>query len=142
MAYSTQTDIEDIFGVTNVAVWSQLNESTSRAATGVPAADTARIARAITYADAIIDGRFRGWRYSLPFAPVPTEVVNWSATISGVWLYRSRGMAAGRDTAEVNRFVGMEQNALREMDLYLAGTRQFNLTDNESRPTVPVVVPR
>lgn len=140
MAYSTQTDLEDVYGTTNIAVWSQLNESASRAATGVPAADTARIARAIAYADAVINDRFRGFRYDLPFSPVPTAVVNWSATIAGVWLYRSRGIAAGSDTAEANRYVGMEANALREMDLYLSGTRTFSLDDNETRPTRPVGV--
>jgi hypothetical protein len=36
----------------------------------------------------------------------------------------------------------MEQAALREMDLHLAGTRELGLEDNERRPTRPVAVPQ
>lgn len=140
MAYSTQSDIAAIYGATNVALWSSLdNDSVTD---GVPDADTARIAAAIEYADAVIDDRFRGRRHEVPFSPVPTVVKNWSATIAGVWLYRSRGMQTGEDTAETNRYAGMEANALKEMDLYIGGARKFTLPQSDRRPTVPVVVVR
>lgn len=140
MPYSTKTDIESVYGVTNVAVWSQLNESASRAATGIPAADSARINAAIAYADAVIDDRFRGGRYAVPLSPVSPIVTNWSAVLAGIWLYRSRGVASGADTADANRYVGMEQNVYREMDLYLGGARTLTAAQADTFPTMPVGV--
>lgn len=139
MAYSTQADIEAIYGATNVALWSNLeNQSITD---GVPVVSSTRVNTAIEYADAVIDDRFRvTTRYSLPFSPVPVAVKNWSATIAGVWLYRSRGMQTGGDVVETNRYAGMEANALREMDMYLGNARRFNLSESDTRNTAPVVV--
>jgi phage gp36-like protein len=138
VAYSTTADIQAIYGETNVALWSNLeNVSISD---GTPTLDSARVASAIAYADSVINDRFRGRRYAVPFSPVPVAVTNWSATIAGVWLYRRRGMATGADTDETNRYAGMEANALREMDLYLAGSRRLDLPESDQRPTAPVVV--
>lgn len=138
MAYSTQSDIEAVFGTTNVALWS--NTENTSITDGVPTANTSRIIDAITYADAVINDRFRGGRYTVPFSSTPTVVKNWSATLAGIWLYRSRGFAAGRDTEETNRYAALEGNALREMDLYLANSRRLDLAESSTRPTAPVVV--
>lgn len=138
MAYSTQTDIETIYGETNVALWS--NTENEDITDGVPAVVTAAITASIAYADAIINDRFRGRRYTIPFTSTPTVVLNWSATIAGVWLYRRRGMQTGSDTDETNRYAGMEANALKEMDLYLGNSRKFDLPESDTRPTAPVVV--
>ena len=62
MAYSTQADIENIFGTANVVRWSQLDPSSTTA-------DTARIALAITNADAMINATFAGSQYVVPFSP-------------------------------------------------------------------------
>lgn len=139
LAYCVQSDVEAIYGVTNVALWSNLeNVSITE---GTPTEDTARIDTSIEYAESVINDRFRSTgRYSLPFSPVPFAVKNWAATIAGVWLYRSRGMQTGEDTAETNRYAGMEANALREMDLYMGGARRLNLPENDVRNTAPVVV--
>ena len=138
MAYCTQSDIEAVYGVTNVAAWSNL-ENVS-VTDGVPVVNASRITAGIDYADSTINDRFRGRRYTVPFQSVPTVVKNWSSTIAGVWLYRSRGFATGQDSAETNRYVALEDNALREMDVYLAGSRRLDLPDNERRPTAPTVV--
>ena len=138
MAYSAKADIDAIFGETNVAMWSNLENVSITS--GVPTADTSRIADAIEYADGVIDDRFRGSRYSVPFSSVPVVLKNWSATLAGVWLFRSRGFAANQDSEETNRYAGMEANVLREMDLYLANTRRLDLPESHSRPTAPIVV--
>lgn len=138
MAYSTQSDISAVFGATNVALWS--NTENTSITDGVPTADTSRIADGIAYADGVINDRFRSYRHAVPFTSTPVVVKNWSATLAGVWLYRSRGFAAGRDTEETNRYAALEGNVLREMDLYLAGARKLDLPENDTRPTAPFVV--
>jgi phage gp36-like protein len=124
VAYATQTDIENIFGVANVARWSQLDNSISPVT-----ADTSRIALAITNATANIEDRFRGTAYAVPFNPVPTKVTEWAAKMAGVWLYSSRGVNSKTATDEADQRILYHQRVtMEEMDLYAGGSRKFALT--------------
>jgi phage gp36-like protein len=117
--YIEQTHIEDVFGVENVARWSNLeNESAD--------ADTGRIALAIAKAEQEVHDRFRGGRYTLPFTGSLSVVRDWCAKLAGAWLYSSRGARAS-DADEAGSFaLGNRRAALEEMDLYLAGARRLD----------------
>ena len=136
MAYATQSDIENRFGVDNVAQWSNLeNESTTT--------DTARIAEAIAFADQEIDDRFIDSAYVVPLSASGTNglrpVTGWAAALAGAWLFQSRlmrGNAAGN--AETVMF--QRRAALEEMDLYLAGCRRLSCARKTEMQTYPEIV--
>src|ERR1700683_891571 len=115
--YSSQCDIEDLFGVTNVAVWSQLDPTQPPGT-----ADTTRIQRALDYSDARIISFFRNFgNYVTPLVPLNTDVnlvKRWGATLAGVWLYESRGLRD--DTKDGNKFTTMARQTIAEMGAYRA----------------------
>lgn len=86
--YATRSDIEDIYGITNVAKWADINND------GVSTEDrvTDRVNKALSRATAEINDRLRGSRYSIPFTEVPNTVVYLCALYAGIWLYSSRGV--------------------------------------------------
>lgn len=133
--YISQSDVEDEFGVDNVARWSQLDNDVSTA-------DTTRIQKAVDYAEDYVNGKFRNKsRYTVPFntTTTPTEVVRWCAVIAGIWLYRSRG--TNDTTEEGDRMDERMEEAKKDMDGYLSGAREMDAakTNNES-PTGPSIV--
>jgi phage gp36-like protein len=87
--YASQSDVESQFGVDNVRVWSQLDNSQS-------SADLSRIQRALDFADAKIISTFAGYgSYVTPLSPIGTDALvvgRWAAVIAGAWLYQSRGL--------------------------------------------------
>lgn len=123
MAYSTQADIETFFGTTNVAMWSQVDQTST-------AANTARIAAAIAHADAEIDSRMRGGRYAVPLAGGDTSYIvkSWSFRLAGVWLYESRGLRdATDDGRDANRIAFHRKDVLQEIAEVMLGARQLDL---------------
>lgn len=137
MSYITQANIEDAFGLDNVAVWSNLeNDDTD--------ADTARIAKAINYADAAIDDQFRDGFYSLPLTAsgggVPAIVLDWAAKLAGCWLYMSRGQNDSND--EGDNLQSIRDAVIEDMKLYTAGIKKMDAikSRSQSSPTGPVVV--
>lgn len=132
MAYSTQSNVEAIFGAENVARWGRVNtdDDSSDVATNVT--------NAIAWADAQIDGLFQDGPYAIPFATVPTLVAHWSALLAGVYLYRRRGMSD--DDEAGNKLTEMEKDARREMAWYVSGSRRFSIATQHTGPTAPVVV--
>jgi hypothetical protein len=88
--YASQADVEDVFGVANVAQWSSQDDSAQ-------VADGQRLQRALDYADAAIDDFFRGGPYAVPLAPSASAatVRRWAAVLAGTWLYQSRVSATG-----------------------------------------------
>ena len=90
MSYCATSDIEAVFGVTNVDNWADLDNDEN--ATNI----AARIARAIVVSDAEIDDIMRRTGYRTPLVDssgnTPTTIVNLSATKSGLWLYNARGV--------------------------------------------------
>lgn len=107
MAYCTQSDIEDVFGSTNVAKWADLNNNEESSEI------TARIARAITFATAAVDGVLRGGVVTVPITGTPDPlIVDACAKIAGAWLYNSRGM---QDIDEGETKLSMANKEAREM---------------------------
>ena len=137
MAIIDQDDIEAVFGDSNVAAWSNLeNDST--------AANTARITAAITYAEATFTNRLRDSRYVVPLVPLSgthdPEVVDICAKLAGVWLYESRGIRDSEASEVANRIVTHRRYALQVTDLILAGTRRIPYTEKERVSAVAAAI--
>lgn len=138
MGYSSQSDIENVFGTDNVRKWSNLDNN-------VTGANTTRIATAIALADRQIDNMLRRSKYAVPLQGTHgalVEVTNWSATLAGVWLYEARGL---EDTNEitgqlVSKFSGHRRRVENEIKAVLSGKIELAANRQESRsPTAPVV---
>lgn len=126
--YADQADIEDIYGVENVRLWSNLeNESGD--------ADATRIARALEYADRWIDRELRVAGYSVAADPnvIPTtsddfdHLTDVAAEAAGAWLYKSRGKQ-DQDANMAGKMAGHErhaEDALRDLIMRgIDGTRR------------------
>jgi phage gp36-like protein len=133
MSYAQQSDIEDIFGPSNVAAWSRFDP----AAPSGPA-DTTRIATALAYADGEINTFFSGGPYALPLVCATSQptVVNWAAVIAGVWLYGNRVTASYVDYAG-NRYIALRNAVYQEMDYYKAGVKRLDAVLRFPHPTGP-----
>lgn len=125
--YCTQSDIENIFGVSNVALWSNLDNTTTTA-------NATRITAAITYATARINNYMRGGLYAVPLVvnSDAASVVDVAATIAGIWLYSSRGQldtnALTGATYPSNRYNGILRAAFAKMLNWRLGLEQLDAT--------------
>lgn len=90
--YAAQGDVQDIYGISNIASWSQLDENVSNG-NGNPIADGTRIQKALLMADDYINTFLLGGQLSVPIvsSPMPLTVVDIAARYAGWWLYTSRG---------------------------------------------------
>lgn len=134
MAYITQTDIENIFGISNVRKWSQLDNDQA-------ASDNPRIARAIVVADSEIDDIFRVTQYTVPLTAVSGTlelVKDWAAKLAGVWIYECRGLQD--DDEEGNKLTKIKEAVHSQMNDYVAGKRTLNAVLKNTSPSAPVVV--
>jgi len=128
--YAAQSDVESQFGVDNVQVWSQLDNTQT-------SADISRIQQALNYADGKIISTFANFgNYVTPLSPMGTDialVTRWAAVIAGAWLYQSRGIRDDegdhianlqRDVeADMRRYRGNEKlNAARRWPVATAPT--------------------
>ncbi len=107
--YAAQSDVESQFGIDNVRVWSQLDNTQT-------SADVSRIQQSLDYADGRIISAFANFgNYVKPLAPLGTDialVTRWAAVIAGAWLYQSRGLrdddSGGDHVAKLQRHVEAE----------------------------------
>ncbi len=83
--YCQRSDVEDVFGVVNVARWADLDNDQD--ATKI----ANRINRAIVWATAEMEDRLRNGPYQVPLTGTSATVVDLCAKLAGVWLYESRG---------------------------------------------------
>lgn len=91
--YATLEDVEDWYGIDNVAQWSQLDNN-------LATADFIRVARALAYADRQIDRELKTGGYIAPIASSSADfklLTDIAAEMAGAWLYFARGL---RDTSE------------------------------------------
>lgn len=122
--YASQSDLEAVFGTTNVAKWSQLDPAQDNTT-----ADTTRIAAAIAHAEADIDDRFRFSMYQVPLAGlagVPKVLIHWVAVLAGMWLYRSRAWDSSAEQSVM--YETMELRVDQEIAAYQAGQKGLNCT--------------
>lgn len=84
--YATRTQVELIFGSTNVRKWADVENNDDD--------DTvqARICWALNTSYAYLNDRLFGGPYEVPFDDVPTSLQVMSARYAGVLLYESRGV--------------------------------------------------
>lgn len=142
MPYSTQTDLEDVFGRDNIRTWSNLDQNDETV-------DTARITKAITWADRQIDNTFRRSKYAVPLISVDgndlVEVTDWSARLAGQWLKYSHagGEIFDEDTDErtkrVRSLTHIVKQVVDEMRLYIGGQLDLPATLIHTTPDVPMV---
>ena len=131
--YITQADIEDRFGTSTVAKWSNLLEESTEA-------DTDRIAKAIAYGEARVEGYFRGRRYRVPFQGTDPVLVEWCVAFAGWWLFTSRGTSsdqASADASLLNDLLIETKVAIKEAN---EGGVLLNLALENQSSTVPTVV--
>ncbi len=131
-SYVSKSDIENVFGVDNIAVWSNLAGGTD--------ADTARITLAIGYAENIVEDSFRGGKYALPFNPIPNVVVDWCAKLAGIWLFLCRPLYS-RDKESAEGFLNVRDTVFEEIATYNANQRTLNCDISTSlRVDSPVAI--
>lgn len=133
MSYAGRSDVEDIFGVNNVKKWADIDGD------GVAATITARITRALEFANGHIDDRLRSGPYAVPFStPYPVSLIDAAAKIAGVWLYEGRGIT------DFDSETGRSQHRLhwhkRSVDKWLhdlkLGKVTLDVDKSESTPEV------
>ena len=134
----TRTDIEDIYGKANVQRWSQLDPDSQEA-------DANRITKAINIAQQEVEDRFRASDYNVDFVAksgTPHTVINWIATLAGVWLYQSRGRRAidTRGTSLADKMQSDRRVVLAQIDSVLMGARELNAQRDTNGPNSPLVV--
>ena len=140
--YADQSDVENVFGTTNVAVWSNL-ENTGTGSQVV--ANSTRIQLALNYADAQINGRFLGGPFLTPISGALASQLcrDWAAKIAGVWLYESRGQldvlttdAGGQ--RPYNKYAGLIKEVYAQMQRYKGGALSWDAPRRWPGPTAPV----
>ncbi len=131
--YAAQVDIEAIFGVDNVKVWSDVN--------GIDAVNTDRIALAIAAAEEDLNDRFRDSKYVVPFSPVTNPTVTkWTATLAGLEMFDSRPGYKDADETILG-FEKLRKTTDAAIDKYLSGQRRLNVNLKDSaQPHGPVAV--
>jgi len=115
--YIGQSNIEDVFGIDNIAAWSNLEGGTE--------VNVTRVALAISYAEGIIEDSFRGGRYQIPFSPVPIIVIDWCSKLAGVWLFLCRPLYK-KDLESSKGFVSLRETVFDEIAMYNSGQRAFS----------------
>jgi phage gp36-like protein len=91
VSYATKSNLEQVFGSTNVEKWADLDND------GDETNIAARIAAALDWADNEIDSLLRESRYDVPITPLtgsatPPVIRDVAASLAGVWLYEARGV--------------------------------------------------
>ncbi len=88
MPYAERTDVEQIFGASNVSKWADVDNDQNAEKI------EARIAWAIGLSEEKLNNRLRGGPYTVPFGgdAIPAEIVDAAARLAGVLLYDSRGV--------------------------------------------------
>ncbi len=137
--YIVQSDIEKIFGVDNIRLWSNVENDDDDA-------DTTIINAQITKSETKIEARFRGGRYAVPFVVTGTNglepIKELMARDAGVGIYLTRGSTSSGEEAEEEND-RMEKQAKRvEKDLlgYLSSARTLDLEIQDQFGESPQVV--
>jgi len=131
--YIATSNVQDIFGTTNVAAWSNLDRSTA-------SADDDRIQSAISWAEQYVEDRLRDSIYAIPLTATTgtlTTVIDWCAKLAGYWLYRDRGQDDADKLAD--RMDDIKTQVDGEITGVLAGTRRLKAKLSDNHPSAPIV---
>lgn len=130
MAYSTRSNLEIVFGKTNITKWADANNNNNKDDIA------ARIAWAIESADSSIDDRLRRLGFTLPFDPVPITIREISCRLAGICLYEfPRGVA---DDEEATDFSPIKEWAENQLVNISSGFLKLNVPMNAK--SIPFVV--
>lgn len=135
VTYSADSDVEAIYGSTNVDKWADLNNNEDAGEI------TARKLWAREQAYARVNARLLHGPYEIPFdSPAPTLVVRMEAALAGVYLYQSRGVT---DFDADGRAVDQLAHERKQFDVDVRDilTRRLRLDVTENAVTHPQVVP-
>lgn len=132
MPYTTRTNLDIVFGKSNIDKWADANNN------GNATQIAARVAWAIAKADAHINDRLRSRGYTLPFDPVPNAIEEISNALAGCNLYgKPRGLVDG-DAATEMLFAAKEE-AENELTNIASGLKRLDAT--YASVSKPFVVP-
>lgn len=132
MALITRSDIEAVFGVESVRVWSNLTD-----ATGDAAVDDDRVDTAIANAEYDVLARFTGSAYNVANAS-NVKLTDWRAKLAGVWLFENRRAREGEGGDTEMGIAGHKRAVNDEINLYLCGARRFpDLQTTYATPLAP-----
>ena len=134
MAYSTRSDLELIFGKSNLDKWADLNNA--EVATEI----AARITWAISLADERIDDRLRDGIYDVPLVTSSRTIIDVSARLAACFLYMSRGLIDPEDTAK-NQLKMHQDYAESQLNDILAGRIRIDATrrNTTTYPTTEII---
>jgi len=125
--YIDQSDVENYFGESNVAKWSNVENDDA-------GANATKIADSISVGEEYVEDRFRGSLYAVPFiatgSAIPSVLKRWMVIFAGADLYEARGLQdeASEDAdEEQNKISRLKTRADENMGAYLAGQRRFAL---------------
>lgn len=115
--YITRESIEAQHGVDNVEAWGDLDGDQDAGKI------TARIDKAIAYAETFIDDRFRQSKYAIPFRAESGDLealFSEVARFAGCWLYKSRGSLDSSNLTQ--KMDAVREECLAEFNRYLDGS--------------------
>lgn len=144
MAYSTRTDIEDIFGTINVQTWGNLDAGDVEDA-DVLTDISDRITRAISHADDHINAILSGSDYTIPLSAEPGKsiglIATISATLAGCWLYEARGLDDADDEGRpYNRYSAKKKSAENMLNSIAEGGLKIDAVKATDGVNIPFVV--
>jgi phage gp36-like protein len=121
MDYCTRADIESLFGADNVAKWADLDSDQD--ATKI----TARITKAIIYAQADLDSRLMGGPYIVPFTTAHAVITDLTARLAAIWLYKAHGTTDTTSDEGKTRMTAEKAEVSKTIKELLSGQRRVDL---------------
>ena len=134
--YAAQSDIEDLFGKSNVAIWSNLEGESD-------VADTNRITKALNYADSYINNELRDSPWVMPTDSPNFEINDLASRLAGLWLYEARGHDAedisDGDGELLNKMGWHRRYVDKRLKRIASGDLDIGLEREHTSPTGPIV---
>jgi hypothetical protein len=135
--YCQQSDIENVFGVQNVAIWSNLEGSASNTI-----ANPTQVASAINYASNYVEMMMANSIYAIPLqgtqGALPPVLIDIIAKIAGFWLYSSRGLLEKEE--KVKRIEAIMDRAECKLDAIINGKISIPLVQSDVNVNSPILV--
>jgi len=136
--YITQTDLEDVFGETNVAAWSDME--------GNREVDTNRVTKAIAWGESKVVATLRRSKYVVPLqaasgSTLDPIVTNWMAVYAGHWLYMHRQIRANEDNTRTEKLKEETDNEMKEIMTGMANVDLKRIDDRATTAPSLVIAP-
>ena len=128
--YSDRVDIENFYGVDNVAKWADLNSNE------IASEITAKIDKANRETFAYFNSRLLGGNYTIPFPVIFDQIRLMSARYAGWLLYSARGVDDSQDN-EDNMLLSHKDDVELMLDRIRAGSL---LPGDPEVSMIPVIV--